>query len=77
MVKHDEGYWHNPPTDDVDVAAETVSRREAFFVRSFAFREIECRKPLFCKQGLQRKDLQDRARRELGVGRIITVVVIR
>jgi len=76
-MKHDEGYWHNPPTYDVNVATETVSRREAFFVRSFAFREIECRKPLLCKQGFQCEDLQDRARRELGVGRIITVVVIR
>ena len=77
MVKHDEGYWHNPPTDDVNVAAETMSRREAFFVRPFAFREIERRKALLCEQSFQREDLQDRARRQLGVSRIITVVAIR
>ena len=76
-MNQNEGYWHNPPTDDVNVAAETVSRREAFFVGPFAFREIKRRKPLLCEQIFQREDLQDRARRELGVSRIVTVIVIR
>src|SRR6266550_747170 len=75
--KRAEGSMKQSATDNVNVAAETMSRREAFFVRPFAFREIERRKALLCEQSFQREDLQDRARRQLGVSRIITVVAIR
>src|SRR5215831_19438388 len=75
-VKQDQQYRQYSPFDHENIAAKTALGRKSFFMKSFAWRKIECRKSLFCKQSLQSEQLQDRPGGEPCKSWIKTVVII-